>query len=76
LEEEARNERAFGKKERTRLEYNSGIKAPVSREETRQWIWRTSDRTTRRTVRLEIERRIVRSAVGLKEMNNSAIWRN
>jgi hypothetical protein len=32
-------------------------------------------RTARKAFRLEIKRRIVRSAVGLKEMNNSAIWK-
>jgi hypothetical protein len=37
---------------------------------------RTSDRTTRMTFLAEIERRIVRSAVGIKEINNSGIWKS
>jgi hypothetical protein len=36
---------------------------------------RTSDRRARKTVRLGIERRIVRFACGLREVNNSAIWK-
>jgi hypothetical protein len=67
--------RIFGKDKRTRSEYNRGIKGRGAREETREKTWRTFDRTARKIIRLEIERRIVRFAVGIKEMNNSAIWK-
>jgi hypothetical protein len=67
--------RIFGKKQRTRSKYNKGIKDRGAKEQTRQRMRRTFDRTTRKTVRLEIDRRIVRSAVELKQMNNSAIWK-
>jgi hypothetical protein len=64
--------RTFVKKQRTSSEYNNGINGRRTREETRQRMWRTSDRTARKTIRLEIGRRIVRSAVGRRRMNNRA----
>jgi hypothetical protein len=64
--------RTFRKKQRTRSDYNNGIKGRGTREESLQRMRRTSDRTAKKTVRLELVRLIVRSAVGLKEMNNSA----
>jgi hypothetical protein len=66
--------RTFWRKQRTHWEYNSAIKGRGEREQTRQRMRRTSDRTAMKTVRLESERPIVRSAVGLSEMNDSAFW--
>jgi hypothetical protein len=55
--------RTLRKKQRLLSKYSSGIRGRGAREETRQRMRRTSYRPARKTLRLEIERRIARSAV-------------
>jgi hypothetical protein len=50
-------------------------KGPRSKRGDSKRMRMASDRTAGKTIRLEIERSVVRSAVGLKEINKSAIWK-
>jgi hypothetical protein len=63
-----------GKKQGTHSEYGNGIKAPRCRRADMRRMCRTSNRTARKTIWLEIKRWIIRS-VGGREMNNSAFWK-